>query len=320
MFTRSRLRLLTTSAAVLGTAALLGGCAAPAPAATGTTVDTEFGEIVIPEQIESVVVLEGRRDLDIVLALGLPLAGYPFEGPETGIDLPLPLEDELAAARDDGAEQLFLAGEIDIEAIAAAEPSIIISRGSDVEPIYAELSAIAPVLPVSTYQDGVTWQEDLLRVAELTGTLERAEEIIATYDARLAEVKETHAEALATVPVAPIGYDLEGTVVDGARLKSVILRDLGALPSSAFAEVGTDGSLEFSPEQTLEAYGDAGALLVFADTQEEWDAAQADPLYAQLPAVVAGNVVRGDKMMNEGGPITAMHVLDLIDELYSNLG
>ncbi|MBZ4486733.1 ABC transporter substrate-binding protein [Microbacterium sp. cx-55] len=320
MLTGPRRRLLTASVAVLGTAALLAGCASAAPAATGSAVETEFGEVVIPEQIESVVVLEGRRDLDIVLALGLPLVGYPFEGPDTGIELPLPLEDELAVARENGAEQLFLAGEIDIEAIAAAEPSIIISRGEDVEPIYAELSAIAPILPVSTNDAGVTWQEDLRAIAELTGTENRAEEIIAEYDARLAEVKTTHAEALAAVPVAPIGYDLEGTEVEGGRLQSVILRDLGALPSSAFAEAGTDGSLEYSPEQTLEAFGDAGALLVFADTQEEWDAAQVDPLYAQLPAVVAGAVVRGDKMMHEGGPITAMHVLDLIDELYSNLG
>lgn len=302
-----------------GTTAVLAGCAPAAETASGTTFDTEFGTIVVPERIESVVVLEGRRDLDIVLALGLPLAGYPFEGPDTGIELTLPLEEELAAARAEGAEDLFLAGEIDIEAIAAVEPDLIISRGEDVEPIYEELSAIAPVLPVSTHGDGVPWQEDLLRIAALTGTEERAQEILSTYEARLAEVKQEHADLLSTVPIAPMGYDLEGTEVESDRLQSVLLRALGALPSAAFARAEEEGAVELSPEQTLEAYSDAGALLVLADTQEEWDAAQVDPLFSQLPAVRAGAVVRGDKMMHEGGPITATRVLDLIDQLYTQL-
>ena len=52
--------------------------AAESSTAGGRTVETVLGEVTVPEEINSVVVLEGRRDLDIVLSLGLPLKGYPY--------------------------------------------------------------------------------------------------------------------------------------------------------------------------------------------------------------------------------------------------
>lgn len=279
-------------------------------------VDTVIGQVDVPLEIDSVVVLEGRRDLDIALALDLPLVGYPYEGPDSGLDLPGPLADELAAS---GAEELFLADEVDVEAIAEVAPSLIIGRLEDVEPIREELEAIAPVLPVSTFDDGVTWQQDLTTIAEATGTSERAEELLAEYDARLAEVRETHASRIADTSVVALGYDLAGTEVEAGRLQSLVLADLGAVPAAALREAYDEDAgegLGFSPEQTLQTYQDAEALLVLADTEDEWAAAQEDPLFAQLPAVRAGAVVRSDKMTHEGGPLTALHVLDLVEQMY----
>ncbi|CAN5530083.1 ABC transporter substrate-binding protein [soil metagenome] len=314
------------AAGLLPVVIVLTGCSSssePASAtapAEGRTVITSLGEVTVPTTIDSVVVLEGRRDLDIALALGLPLKGFPFEGPETGVELPLPIGDELALAREAGAEQLFLADEIDVEAIAQAQPDLIIGRISDIEPIVDELTQIAPVLPVGTHDDGVSWQDDLRLVAQATDTEARADEVIAAFDERVAQVRSAHSAAIAATPVAPIGYDMEGTEVEGTRLQSVLLQELQAVPSVAFGEAIKTGAVEFGPEQTLEAWRDAGALLVMADTQEEWDAAQKDPLFTQLPAVQAGAMVRSDKMTHEGGPITATHVLDLIDEMYGTIG
>ncbi|CAN5721503.1 ABC transporter substrate-binding protein [soil metagenome] len=274
----------------------------------------------MPETVGSVVVLEGRRDLDIALALGLPLKGFPYEGPETGVELPLPMADQLAAAREAGAEQLFLADEIDIEAIAQAQPDLIIGRVSDIEPIAEELSQIAAVIPVGTHDEGVSWQDDLQLVAQATGTESRAAEVITEYDDKLARIRTEHEAAIAATPVAPVSYDLEGSEVESTRLQSVVLQELPATPSTAFGEAIELGAVQFAPEQTLEAYRDAEALLVMVETREEWDAAQNDPLFAQLPAVQADRVVRSDKMTHEGGPITASHVLDLIDDLYGRIG
>jgi iron complex transport system substrate-binding protein len=301
---------------------VLAGCstASEPVSAPGRTVTTSMGDVTVPETIDSVVVLEGRRDLDITLALGLPLKGFPYDGPETGVELTLPIATELEAAREAGAQQLFLADEIDIEAIAQAQPDLIIGRVSDVEPIVDELTQIAPVLPVGTHDEGVSWQDDLRMVAEATGTEARADEVIADFDERLAQVRSTRSAAIAATPVVPMGYDMEGTEVEGTRLQSVLLEELQAVPSNAFADAIETGAVEYGPEQTLEKYRDVGALLVIADTTEEWDAAQNDPLFAQLPAVQAGAFVRSDKMTHEGGPITATHVLGLIDELYGKVG
>lgn len=312
-------RRLATLAPLPLLVALLGACG-PGSTDDGAVetraVDTVIGQVDVPLEIDSVVVLEGRRDLDIALALDLPLVGYPYEGPDSGLDLPGPLADELAAS---GAEELFLADEVDVEAIAEVAPSLIIGRLEDVEPIREELEAIAPVLPVSTFDDGVTWQQDLTTIAEATGTSERAEELLAEYDARLAEVRETHASRIADTSVVALGYDLEGTEVEAGRLQSLVLADLGALPAAALREAYDEDAgegLGFSPEQTLQTYQDAEALLVLADTEDEWAAAQEDPLFAQLPAVRAGAVVRSDKMTHEGGPLTALHVLDLVEQMY----
>lgn len=313
--------LLPTAAGLTGALFLLSACGGGSSSSTEGTatrsVDTVIGTVKVPETIDSVVVLEGRRDLDIALALGLPVVGYPYEGPDSGLDLPGPLTEQLEAS---GAKELFLADEVDVEAIAEVAPSLIIGRLEDVESVRDELEAIAPVLPVSTFDDGVTWQDDLTAIAAATGTEDRAVELIAAYDARVAELATTYATQIAETPAVSFGYDLEGTEVESGRLQNLVLGDLGALPSEALDEARTTADpgegLGYSPEQTLQAYDDAAAVLVVADTVDEWAAAQDDPLFNQLPAVEAGAVVRTDKMTHEGGPLTAMHVLDLLEELY----
>ena len=318
---RTRLRCAAGLAAGV---VVLTGCsatAAPAEQADGRTVTTSIGEVTVPARIDSVVVLEGRRDLDIVLSLGLPLAGFPYEGPDSGLDLEAPLATATEEAEAAGARELFLADEIDLEVIAEAAPSLIVGRAEDVEPILDELRAIAPVLPVGSHDDGVTWQDDLRLVASATGTEARADELVTAYEQRRDEVAQRFAGQIAATPVVPVGYDGQATEVQTTRLQSVILTELGALPAAAFtaAEAAGPDGVEYSPEQSLQAYGDAEALLVVADTADEWAAAGTDPVWAQLPAVVAGNVVRSDKMTHEGGPTTAMHVLDLVEQLYETV-
>jgi iron complex transport system substrate-binding protein len=306
--------------AAAASVALLAGCASsPAPAetadaATGRTVDTILGEVTVPENVDSVVVLEGRRDLDIVLSLGLPLVGYPYE--EAGsLDLESPTSAALATATENGAAELFLADEINLEAIAEAAPSLIVSRVDDVEPILDELQAIAPVLAIGE-QSVSTWQDDLRLVAEATGTEDVADRLIADYDARIAEVSEEYADVLAENTFAPVGIDAEGSQVRPSRLLSSVLRDLGATPSEAFAEsMELDDGVEFGPEQLLSAFGDADAIVALVNDPAEWENVQADELYLQLPAVTAGHVVRSDKQTHEGAALTAMHSIDVIEKL-----
>jgi len=311
---------LLLTAAAASAVLLLGACSTGTAATESTSVDTILGPVAVPDEIDSVVVLEGRRDLDIVLSLGLPLVGFPYEGPDSVMELEAPLAAATAAAINDGAEELFLADEINLEAIAEVAPSIIVSRVGDVEPIIDELTAIAPVIAVNS-NDGDTWQNDLLTVAEATGVDDRADEVIAEYDARLDEIASTYAEQIAATTVAVVSYESTGTLVQSARLPALVLEKLGAQFSVSMTDAfdAESQDMEYGAEQTLAAHGDAEAILALADTSGEWESAQADALWQQLPAVQSDTVVRSDKMVNEGAQITAMHLLDLIEQLYQKV-
>ena len=312
--------LTTASVVVAATLTACGAGAATAPASTaaGTTVDTVLGPVTVPAEVESVVVVEGRRDLDIALALGLPLVGHPTFGDSADPSVPSPLAEPLAAATAQGARPLFTRSEVNVEAIAAAAPSLIISRADDVEPVLAELQAIAPVLAIGE-QTTSTWQEDLLLVGRATGREERAQQLVDQHAQRVADFRAAHAEALAATVVAPVSIGADGSAVRPDRLLSTVLREVGATPSRAFADAvaaGPDG-VEHGPEQLLVEHADADALVALVNTAEEWRALQADPLWQQLPAVQQGRVVRADNATHEGGPLTAAHVLDLLDQLYA---
>lgn len=312
---------LAAAAAVLTltlTACGAGAATAPAEQAGGTTVETVLGPVTVPAEVESVVVVEGRRDLDIALSLGLPLVGYPTAADSADPSLPAPLAEPLAAATARAAQPLFARSEINVEAIAAASPSLIISRADDVEPVLAELQAIAPVLAIGE-QTTSTWQEDLLLVGRATGREDRARELVEEHEQRVADFRATHAEALATTAVAPVSIGADGSAVRPDRLLSTVLREVGAQPSHAFAAAiaaGPDG-VEHGPEQLLAEYADADALVALVNTAEEWRALQADPLWQQLPAVQQGRVVRSDNATHEGGPLTAAHALGLLEQLWS---
>lgn len=306
-------RALLLSLPLLGLAACSDGGDPATGVRDGTTVDTTLGEVTVPRDPTAIVVIEGRRDLDIVLALGLALRGYPYE--EAGShDLPSPLADELAAARSAGAEELFLADEINIESIAASAPDLIISRAEDVEPILEDLRAIAPVLAIGD-QDTSTWQDDLRLVAGATGSSDRAEELVTAYDERVAALREQYATVLSSTTFVPMSYNGEGAETRPNRLLSLVLQDLGAQPSTAFATAIDGGESEYSPEQLVQGFGDAGAIVALVNDPDTWAQLQADPLFQQLPAVQAGHVVRSDRQTHEGASLTAQASLDVVEQL-----
>lgn len=317
MHSTRRIAAVVLSAVFFGAGCSDGPDRAPLSEAV-RTVQTSIGEVAVPENVESVVVLEGRRDLDIVLSLDLPLVGYPVQ--TRVMDMRAPLADALASVGD--ADGIFSAGEISLEAIAAANPTVIVGRITDVQPILDDLRAIAPVIPVGAHgEGGTTWQEDLKIVAAATGTEAAADRVLAEYDARVARVGQDYAEQIAGTSVVPVGYSTDGTEVETARLQSVVLRAVGAVPSRAFAAVidSPDGEATYGAEATFDTYSDAGAILVLLDDETELAAANADPLWARLPAVQQGRVFRLDRNSHEGGPITAHAVLDVVEQMYGSL-
>lgn len=311
----SILRPLVAAATAL-TVVVLSGCGSTEQTASSQqsetrTVTTMLGDVAVPTALEKVVVLEGRRDLDIALSLGLPVTGVPALEPGT-MDLPAPIP----AERTEDAEKLFLRGQINVEAIAAAAPDLIISRFSDIEPVRAELDAIAPVLAIGD-QDTSPWQKDLRLVAKATGRTDRAERLISAYDKRVADLKRTYADVLAANTFAPMNYDLESDSTDTRdnRLLTTVMKDVGMRPSAAWTRSVDDDQAIYGPEQMKKGYGDADGLVVLVSEPEAWASVQDKPLYQQLPAVKKGHVVRSDRRTHEGAALTADHALDVVEQL-----
>lgn len=312
------LPLLVVGALALSACSSSGSDTGSSDATGGRTVSTPLGDVTVPETIESVVVLEGRVDLDIVLSLGLPLGGFPREVESTDLESPLAELEDAAIA--DGAKDLFLAGEINVEAIAEAAPSLIIGNTDSIEPIQDDLEDIAPVIAIGDHSDGGSWRDDLEMIAEATGTEDRATELLATYDARFAEVKKTYATQIADTSVASFGYNDGVTRILPTRMQVTTLVELGAQPSAGFAEgIANPDGVEFGPEQTYDKFADAEALLVVVNDGAVWDELQTDPLWTSLPAVQQDHVIRTDRMTFQGGPTTALATLDLIAQMYETV-
>lgn len=277
-------------------------------------VETSFGTVSIPDSVTSVVVIDGRRDLDIALAFDLPIVGMPVET-EAPPEIPGPLTEPTRALLADGVPELYPRNVVDIESIARVDPDLIMGRDEVVEEIYDQLSAIAPVLPVGSTGSGTTWQQDVETVGDALGLQGKASEIIAAYDARVEEVTVSNAAAIADTVVLPISTSDEGGISVGReRVPSIALVDVGARFGSAWNDATPE--VEYGPEN-ITAASDAQALIAAITSEEDLRAMNANQLWTNLPAVQSGRVVRTDKFTNDGGPLTAMWTLDLVEQLYA---
>ncbi|MFC8178210.1 ABC transporter substrate-binding protein [Rhodococcus sp. NPDC057297] len=285
------------------------------PSASGThDVVTEFGTVAVPDTIESVVVIDGRRDLDIAIAFDLPVIGMPVET-EAPPEIPGPLTEPMKSLRDAGVPELFPRNVIDVESIARVDPDLIIGRNEVIEEIYDQLSAVAPVLPVGSNGTGITWQQDVEAVGEALNMQDRAAEIVDEYDARVEQIKTDHADAIANTEVLPITTsDGSGISIGRERVSAAALIDIGANFSSAWDRATPE--LDLGPEN-LSEISDAQALVAAITSEEELRALNSNPLWTGLPAVQSNRVVRTDKFTNDGGPITALWSLDLAEQLYT---
>jgi hypothetical protein len=167
------------------------GSGAPSAAAEGCgtfplSLDHAFGTAEIPAQPEKVVVVTDV-DLDIALALGVEPVLYP--GYELGA-----WQAEAVAGLDLKTYDPY--DGIDFEAIAAAEPDLILATsGWSLDEDYGKLSAIAPVVAY-TSEDGLdrmTWAERTELAGCALGLVDEA-------DAVIDEVNGAFAQAAADNP------------------------------------------------------------------------------------------------------------------------
>lgn len=152
------------------------------------TITHELGETTIPEQPKRIV-STSLSTTGALLAIDAPLIATAVTSAGDGADENGFFSQwaDVAVAR--GVDVLYRDSTLDIEAVMAAEPDLIIAVTSGADAAadsFAELEAIAPTA-VFNYGDK-TWQELALELGEATGLEANAEQVIEDFDSEVQRV------------------------------------------------------------------------------------------------------------------------------------
>lgn len=212
--------MATTRRALLAGAVLLAaGCArttdepsaAPPDAADRRTIKHKFGETVIEGKPERVVTV-GWNDHDFVLGLGVVPVGIRawFDNYDT-----LPWVTEAT-----GGTKLptVAADEIDLEAVAAAQPELILAIYESIdEAMYGKLSQIAPtVVQSADHPDEETpWDVQLITTGQALGLADQAEATKTKLTDAIEQAKTEHPEFAGKVLVEDFGPENGGHYLIG---------------------------------------------------------------------------------------------------------
>ncbi|UCM88709.1 ABC transporter substrate-binding protein [Streptomyces marincola] len=317
-----RHRTRTASAMALTAALVLAACGSddsggagdggPADGEGATrTVETAMGPVEVPERPERVVVLD-TAELDSAITLGVTPVGA------VRTDTGTMFLDYLPQDRLEGIENVGVIAQPDLEAIHELDPDLILGSKVRDEQRYDELSQIAPT--VFTENVGAPWQENFLLHAEALGASAEAEEVVARYEARAAEVTEAVGgpEAAARTEVSMVRF-IEGgntRLYGEENFIGTILSDVG-LGRPAVVDEAEDGfAVEVSPEQVDRADADIVFYTSYGapDASGE-EAAVGGPLWEGLSAVREGRAFRvDDQLWFLGiGYTAAGHILDELE-------
>lgn len=289
------------------------------------TVETVQGPVTVPAEPQRIVVVNGALagflfDLDTKVAaadpriLGVTL--QPGEFPAAWA----------ADAKAQGTVAVPSGDDMNFEFIAAQQPDLIIGGGPGFPGLqsiknYDMLSDIAPTALVPS--DATSWQDQLRSVAEIVNRTDKVDGMLATYDAKVAEVKaalkppqgaaavlQSHSnnEPLLIAPDTSL-FNLLASV--GISMDTDIERKAG------FPERPAAGDwVNFSPE-LLSTVVDAPVLFVVVNAGGRTiEQLKQDPLHAALPAFQAGNLFELPPISYRPDYRSAMATLDLLAEMF----
>lgn len=275
-----------------------------APGAFPRTVKQALGETKIEKKPTRVVVLDSG-ELDDVLALGITPVGMATTAGQSG--LPSYLKDKAQGIKTVGG-----ISELNLEAIAALKPDLILGSKLRANDLYDKLSAIAPT--VFSIRPGFPWKENFLLVADAVGEEDKATALLNDYQKRADEVKSKvqGTPTISLVRFRPGEIRLYGNL----SFIGVILKDIG-LPRPKLQDV-QDLAVVVSEENIGKAAGDWIFYSSYGkpDTTDENKVVNGN-LWKALPAVKDGHVARvNDEVWFLGlGPLGAMATLDDLQKL-----
>ncbi|WP_062379810.1 ABC transporter substrate-binding protein [Demequina pelophila] len=263
------------------------------------TLDTVMGEVVVESEPQRVVTL-GSHEHEYLYSLGVAPVAVPvsWQGYDNGTG---PWADEARLAV--GAEpELFEPGSTtyDAEVIASFEPDLIVATYPNHTMTQEEfdlLSGIAPVVTrPATDADGnetaewnVSLEDELMLLAQATGTTEKAEEVIAEIDALFAEVRDAHPEWEGLTSQVGGMYEGQAFVYAANDTRNQFLANVG-LDVASIDGTG-EAWMQLSAEQ-LDILGDLDSVVwQVATTPDARGELEALPLYPSLKLAENGGAI-----------------------------
>lgn len=276
---------------------------------TSYTVEHAMGTTTLEKTPEKIVILT-NEGTEALLAMGVTPVGAVQSW--TGN----PWYDHIADDMKD-VQVVGLESQVNVEAIAALQPDLIIGNKMRQEDIYEQLSAIAPTVFAETLRGN--WKINFELYSKAINKEEEGKKVLADYADRIANIQEKFADKL-TMEVSMVRF-MAGDVriYHKDSFSGVVLQEIGfARPESQnvddFAEKGVtkeripamDGDILFY--FTYEE-GDGKATAV----ETEW---LEDPLFKKLNVAQNGQVHKvSDTVWNTAGGVLAANLM--LDDIES---
>lgn len=303
-----KLRRSTVAALAAGALALAGCSGAGTTAASGAEVTTEvsvspaaastsypltlespFGQTTLAARPTKVAVVSSV-DLDVALALGV----LPVIAPQYGDAAADPWAADAVAALGQGELKTYDSTDgTDFEAIAAAEPDVILATsGWTLDTDYEQLSKIAPIVSFQG-EDGLaamTWAERTEQAATALDLAAPGNRAVAAVDTAFADAAAANPQFAGKSITYAVLHPDQITYISYAGSDMDFFTDLGfTLPANASQFSGSNDAVSRENVDLLDAdvllvgypFGDEGLL-----TQSAFES---DPLFQQIPAVAGGH-------------------------------
>jgi iron complex transport system substrate-binding protein len=261
------------------------------------TVEHRYGETVVPEQPERVVVV-GVTEQDIVLQLGVvPVGVTEWYGEQPDATWPW-AHDLLGGAEP---EVLTTSNGFEFEKVAALKPDLIIGTNAGMkEKDYELFSAIAPTITnIDDSNDYFSpWPEQVLQIARALGREADGQQIIDDLEDKYAAVAAAHPEWSEMTATFSQGGPYDGILYvypDG--LSTEFLTDLGFTMTTGLEdyapEVGSQA--EISAENV--GLIDADVAVFATESAKQFDELQAFGTIGSLPAVKENRSAYTDEIL-----------------------
>ncbi|PLT28636.1 ABC transporter substrate-binding protein [Peribacillus deserti] len=271
------------------------------------TIEHAMGKTKVPEKAKKVVILT-NEGTEALLALGIKPAGAvkSFTGD--------PWYDHIKDKMD-GVEVVGLESEINMEAIAAIKPDLIIGNKMRQEKQYDQLSEIAPTVFAETLRGD--WQENFKLYAKAVNKEEKGQQVLDDYNKHVQEVKDAVGDNIQKKISMVRFMPGDVRIYHKDTFSGVILDQVGFARAPG-QDVNDFAERNLTKERMSAMDGDVMFYFTYDEgngegnkLEEEWTA---DPLFKNLSVSKNGNVKKvNDAIWNTAGGILAANIM--LDEL-----